>query len=182
MSNNHLYYKLSTVERLSVFLRARARGDTVEADTVVSASPRLNMSVPDFYPYLETLQVMLLLHWLSQMDRLLGFLGLTSVWKDNLEAFALARRLANTYLATEAAWRAVCDEYGLDYDQSLSVILSESPAFACLHRSDILQSMAQREREESSEAICDRVTVEQQKREYKDTIQDLVHKLLNQLV
>jgi hypothetical protein len=177
MNSKHLYYKLSTTERLSAYLRARARGDTVGVEEVVSASPRFSLSAPDFYPYVEALQVMMSVHLLSQIDRLLGFLGLAVVWKDNLEAFALGSHLAKTYLVTEAACKGVCDEYGFDYEQSRAVLLSESHAFDCIHRSDILQAMAQRTVEESSESILAGITVEQQKREYKDAIQDLVRRI-----
>jgi len=107
----HLYCKLSTIERLTLYLRACGRSDNKEAEAVVSASPRLNMSGPDFFPHVLALEFMIFHHWLSQIDTLLAFISVTLALKSNCaEALALAGHFADKYLTSEIAFKSVCDE------------------------------------------------------------------------
>jgi len=176
MSIKHLYWKLSTRERLSVFLRARGRNNLGEIEAVVSSSPSITVSAPDFFPHVQALQAMLFTHWLCQMDRLLMLLILTNIWKKNPEAFALASELVKTYLNAEIACKAVCDEYGLDYDQFLSGILSEFPAFARVRSSDFLALIAEFDSDNLS-SFSEPVTPEAQISEYRIVIQALIQKM-----
>ena len=100
---NHLYCKLSTIERLTLYLRACGRSDNKEAEAVLSASPRLDMSGPDFFPHVLALEFMIFHHWLSQIDTLLAFISATLALKSNCaEALAVACHFADKYLTVKS--------------------------------------------------------------------------------
>ena len=175
MSMKHLYCKLSTIERLTLYLRACGRSDNKEAEAVVSASPRLDMSGPDFFPHVLALEFMIFHHWLSQIDTLLAFISVTLALKSNCaEALALAGHFADEYLTSEIAFKSVCDEYGLDYDQRFSLVVSDSCAFGRLHYSGILQTIAEVGRKLLNDQAFVPVTIEEQRLEYQNMIKELI--------
>ena len=133
------------------------------------------MSGPDFFPHVLALEFMIFHHWLSQIDTLLAFISVTLALKSNCaEALALAGHFADKYLTSEIAFKSVCDEYGLDYDEQFSLIASDSWAFGRLHYSGILQTIAEVGRKLLNDQAFVPVTIEEQRLEYQNMIKELI--------
>src|SRR2546423_4327318 len=98
------YHLLSKQERLTLFLRAVGRDDQAEVEAVKAATPYRAMQMGDFYPELDALQTMTLLHLMWQLDTLLSVVVLLYGNKTPVE-FQAARHLARRFLVTEEAWR-----------------------------------------------------------------------------
>jgi hypothetical protein len=127
------YSVLTKDERLTLFLQASSRGDTQEAQAIVAASPRVEVKMIDFHADVHALMVATLLHCLGQANL---FTAICHLWedRDNDRSFLCARMLATDFVVREEAWRSVCEEHGLDYEQLLTgwgafAFVNNNPSF-----------------------------------------------------
>jgi hypothetical protein len=133
MKSENSYKWLSNDERLSLFLQASSRRDTLEARAVIEASPRVEVKIVDFSADVHALMFAMLLHCLSQANL---FIAIRDLWenRDNDESYLCARLFASTFAVREEAWRSISQEYGFDYDKLLvsladSMYLYSAPFF-----------------------------------------------------
>ncbi len=138
------YALLSKKERLTLYLRAVGRADQRERDAVIAATPKRTMQMGDFYPELDALQTMILLHFVMQLDNLVGVLLLVHGEDKPTAQWHAARLMAQNFLATEEAWQAFAAEYGLAYDKLLTGLAGPLLPVFTMCRSEPLVEMVAR--------------------------------------
>jgi hypothetical protein len=136
------YSLLSPQERLTLYLRALGRGDTAERDAVIAATPKVQVSMGDFFPDLDALQTMNLLHLLAQMDAMLGVLLFLHGEDKPAEQWRAAQLMAQEYLNTQEAWRVFADEHGLAGDKLQNALAGSLLPFFTTCRSEPLVEKA----------------------------------------
>jgi|ERR1041384_974050 hypothetical protein len=137
------YSLLSRHERLTLFLRAAGRDDQAEMDAVLAATPMRNISMREFFPEVETLQTMSLLHLIEQVDNLLALLLVMHDKDESPQRMLAMQRVAQLFLVTEEAWRAFVGEYGLAYDRLLNDLAGPLlPYFSLIYSSGLVETAA----------------------------------------
>jgi hypothetical protein len=137
------YSLLSRQERLTLFLRAAGRADQAEMEAVLAATPKYTISMREFFPEVETLQTMSLLHLIEQADNLLALLLVMHEKDESLARMLAAQRAAQLFLVTEEAWREFAAEYGLAYDRLLNNLAGPLlPYFSLIYSSGLVEKAA----------------------------------------
>ena len=175
MNLQNSYHLLTKDERLALYLQAVSRKDQQEIQAVIRASPKYEAKMTDFFFDLNALLTGTLFHCLCQLDVFI-LITLMSTDLDNDRSRLSARLHAKHYVVSDEAWRSVCKESGLDYDEVLktwrSISLLNSGPF-----SDWVKELASGEIRYNVEAnvtaILEPPTVEEMKEKYRRIIATL---------
>jgi hypothetical protein len=117
------YDKLTTRERFALLHSAIKRGDDTELDALQRSAPRKSWSIPttrglvDAFQFLSTFHIMCMQENNTLYTLLLGMDE--DIKKINIGGrpwIELLDLLQARTLSRDAAWRAVCGEYGIDPD------------------------------------------------------------------
>lgn len=182
MNTRKKYDKLSKRERLSLYLRAQERGDRLEMEAIVSASPGWTISAVDFYPEVDSFALLMSIHFIEQLDRLLTVVTLLFAQRSQTPAWPCAQYLAREYLTAESAWTSLCRDYGVNYERRHAAVLAGLRTFGKLEASGILEQIAATDPADRNCAIdglpSPVVTEDEKKREYQGLLDELATRLL----
>lgn len=119
------YDQLTTRERFSLIVAAATRGDETERRCLMRSSPAALFRVPAYRGYSEAFCDTAYLYLLQQLE--------TGVWYWKCVALIEGDRKTNErvanclglfgqqFIARRQAWQLLCEDYGIDGDEVLSV-------------------------------------------------------------
>jgi hypothetical protein len=123
------YDKLCVTERFAALVAAAIRNDDEECKALLQSAPRKTFSFPNTYGLSDAFQFLSMWHMMNQLGYTASFywlLQMDDLGEDKIhigeepfdynDAFILLQR---RILEEREAWRAICNEYGIDPDKML---------------------------------------------------------------
>lgn len=174
MSDLRKHYRaLGRGERLALYLSACGRGDDAEKAAVVDASPRHRLEAVDFYPEVESVATLALLHVIRQSELCIHLLSLAAGNHLDVERAAEARRVARLYLTAEEAFRSIAEEFGFAVERFFDSPIA--PRLSWIRSSGLIERLAGLPGAwPGSVPVPATPTVEEKRREYREALDELI--------
>jgi hypothetical protein len=128
------YDKLNPKERFAAIMAAASRNDEQEHIALLQSAPRKAFTVPNTYGLSEAFIFLSMWHVMNQLGLIAHFYYIPNVINDENEIIRGVKIenkpfsygdamdfLAKRILTNSEAWRALCNEYGVDPDYLLSI-------------------------------------------------------------